>query len=143
VYVALTGVVGCTGSDQTTAFCEQLATARDEGPIFPTRTDGTPSADTDALDRLQDLADSAPEEIADELTVLAEHASDLVRQSQIGAESGLSISGSGRWSQSVVESAQTAVFRYAAEQCDIDLTRATGPGAEGDGEDPPPVLPDD
>jgi hypothetical protein len=134
---------GCWFGDDPNAFCEQLVATRDAGPIFPARTDGRIEPDLEALDRLHALAATAPGEIADELEILVDDADDLVRSAQNPAERGSSSAGSGRWSRSVVESAQRAVFRYAADTCDIDLTRAPVPTSEGDVEAPPEVLPTD
>ena len=142
--VAHAGLLGaCSSDDGVNAFCQRLDATWDQGPIFPTRTDGEPVPDLEALERLQQLAAAAPEEIAEAFKVVAEHAEDLVQEAQIRTESGSSIAGSGRWSQSVVESSQSAVLQWADDSCDIDLRRATGPGTENGVGDPPPLLPND
>jgi hypothetical protein len=120
--LALVGLGGCSDDDgDATRFCEDLAAFRDQGPIFPTRADGAREPDLRALDRLRELADHSPSEVRDDLATLVGYAEDLVRESQIGTESGSSFSAGDRWSRSVVESAQSAVIQYAASTCDLDL----------------------
>lgn len=119
--VALVVGVGCRSDDTVARFCDDLAAMQAAGPIFPARADGAREPDLAALDRLRSLAERAPDEIEESLQILAEHAEELVQTAQTRTESGSSFSPSGRWSRSVVESAQTAVSQYAAATCDIDL----------------------
>ncbi|MFP3905747.1 MAG: hypothetical protein ACLFWR_01845 [Acidimicrobiales bacterium] len=129
--LATTGLVvalaGCSGS-ATEAFCERVAVAHEVGPLFPARTDGEPVANLDALDALEQLAAAAPDEIDDEAGVLVDEARALVAEARARRENSFTSPDSDRWSRRAVEQAQSAVFEYAATQCDIDLTETAHTG---------------
>lgn len=116
-------LAACSGQSADEAFCDQVGEVQAAGALFPSRTDGEPVPNDAALVAIEGLAEGPPAEIENEVQVLVDESRRLVA----GAEERLGRTPqvqtpSRRWSRTAVESAQSAVIRYAASSCDIDLT---------------------
>lgn len=120
-------MAGCSGPSTDDAFCSQVQNVQAAGPLFPARTDGEPVPDPVALEAIIGLADHRPDAISDDIIVVVEAAQALSAQAQqrLGQTAQVQPPES-RWSRSAVESAQRAVIHYAAQTCEIDLSRSQG-----------------
>ncbi len=117
------GALGaCSGPSAADGFCDQVTVVQQAGPLFPARTDGEPVPNSTALAAIEGLADHRPEPIAEAIDVLIDEARSLSIQAQERLGQSAQVDPPNRrWSQSAVESAQSAVIAYAAEHCDIGL----------------------
>ena len=132
VVASLGLLVACSDGRSVEAFCDQVAVTLAVGPLFPDRTDGEPVADPDALDALVELADVAPDDIADDVDVLVAEARALVAEASArrqttttGAastgESTTTTASPNRPERAEVDAAQAAVADYVDTECDLDV----------------------
>lgn len=119
---ALVVLAAACGPSELDAYCERVDELAASGPLFPTRTDGEPVPDLDALEAIEAVAEAAPSEIADEATVLADEARALVEEAEARRANRSIPETSDRWSPSVVEQAQNAVIEHVDAECGLDLT---------------------
>lgn len=127
VIIAL--AVACSDGRSTEAFCDQLGVTLAAGPLFPDRTDGEPVPEPDALEALEELADTAPDPVRDSVDVLLAEAEALVADAsdrQDDDESTTTSEGDESTRpthppRADVEAAQVAVTDFAVSECEVDL----------------------
>ncbi|QGG95751.1 hypothetical protein [Actinomarinicola tropica] len=132
VAAAIVLVAGCSDEPSTEAFCDAAEATVAAGPLFPSRTDGEPVPEPRALDALEALAESSPDEIDGDVDVLVREATALLVEAEARLDASTSTSGTteapatiDRPSRAEVDAAQRDVVAYAEAECGIDLTAAT------------------
>lgn len=119
----------CSDGRSAEAFCDQLEVTLAVGPLFPDRTDGEPVPEPEALEALEDLADTAPEPVRSSVEVLLAEAQALVADATERQDRDATTTTADEDAESTrpthparadVESAQSAVTDYTVAECEID-----------------------